>query len=136
MKKMILQILCLAIVTSIATTVLAAQHQPAAKTTFFCFGNEPFWSIHIKPTEIIYELAGSPKTKLQFVKPSKALGMKPDFVKVYRTHTLQKKVPVTVVMTWNEKGCSDGMSDQDHQYDVVVLFPKDVLSGCCNRKNS
>ena len=32
MKRTLLQILCLAIITSIATTVLATQHQPKTKT--------------------------------------------------------------------------------------------------------
>lgn len=98
---------------------------------FVCHGTEPFWRLDISPEKIVYNEMSLGNVPMQTVTPRAAEGHAKDYVLVYQTAALMSNQPVSLVLHRDEGGCSDGMSDQSFEYDVTVIFPKRVMTGCC-----
>jgi uncharacterized membrane protein len=94
--------------------------------TFNCFGTEPFWGVSLEPHEGEYDDTES-KTRLttERVQPATARL----FPLLYRlTDDKGQKYQATVShQTW----CSDGMSEYDYSFQVLLTNQNDFQQGCC-----
>ncbi|KTD25423.1 Uncharacterised protein [Legionella lansingensis] len=54
---------------------------------------------------------------------------------VFETYALKSKNKAALVVKKNTSGCSDGMSDKQYPYDVVLILQDRVLSGCCEKND-
>jgi len=129
-----------AILLSLTTTIFAADQQSKPtknviyKIThpFRCSGKKPNWSLNMNDNAFRYQAPGSTDIKMKAVRPKHAEGMKVGFLRVYETQIQNRYKSVTIIVKDNPEGCTDGMSDENHGYDAVVILPNKVLSGCCD----
>lgn len=94
--------------------------------TFACSGTEPFWGVSLGPSEGEYS-DPEQKTRLvtERVQPSTARL----FPLLYRLKDAAgRKYQATISrQTW----CSDGMSDHDFAFEVLLFSDEDFQQGCC-----
>lgn len=100
---------------------------------FKCAGTEPFWSLDMSDKEFKYHSPEPVDLMMNPVKPRGAQGMKDSYLRVYETTIQDNNKPVTIIVKDNPNGCTDGMSDENHGYDAIVILPDRVVSGCCDR---
>lgn len=94
-----------------------------ADTIFTGFGTEPFWSVYvINNSKIVFHPADELDTELPFVTPV----FMDDHTKKYKSSTATDSLELTII----KKNCSDGMSDETHSYEVILLINKTRYSGC------
>ncbi|MGM3306628.1 COG3650 family protein [Anabaena sp. WFMT] len=97
---------------------------------FIASGTEPFWSVTVGKSGIIY---ASPEMKQQtfpYTKPLKAEGRPTDVVRVYRFRDRENNILILKKVS----SCSDGMSDINYPYSAVFILGNKVLEGCAVKK--
>jgi uncharacterized membrane protein len=104
----------------------------AQQKYFSCRGNEPFWNMTIKSENTTYKQIDGTDLSMPTVQPLTARGHIRDYILVYKTKLKKNDEKVTLVLTRNHQGCSDGMSDKKSPYNVVVIFQDKVMAGCCD----
>jgi uncharacterized membrane protein len=94
--------------------------------TFNCFGSEPFWGLTLGPKDGNYE---DPETKSALTTDRVQAATARKFPLLYRmTDAKGQKLMATVSrQTW----CSDGMSDYDHAFQVLLSRDVEFMEGCC-----
>jgi uncharacterized membrane protein len=94
--------------------------------TFNCFGTEPFWGLTLGPKDGNYE---DPETKTPLTTDRVQAATARKFPLLYRmTDAKGQKLMATVShQTW----CSDGMSDTDHAFQVLLSRDVEFMEGCC-----
>ena len=93
-------------------------------------GNEPFWSITVSTTGILYK---TPETQIRFpyVKPLQAIGRVNGSTLVYPLRKGNQQG--TLVLQKLTSGfCNDTMSDNRYPYSATVIIDNTVLSGCAS----
>ncbi|OGT52815.1 MAG: hypothetical protein A3F17_05340 [Gammaproteobacteria bacterium RIFCSPHIGHO2_12_FULL_41_15] len=145
MKSTTLMVACWTLLSWLAMApwsplALAHTQQPALPSQgtdilpFHCFGTEPFWTLDICSTQFRYHTPEPFNRLLAIVKPRHVKGMKSSYLQVYETHfTRSKSQRVSIIIKDNPQGCTDGMSEELHEYDAIVIMPDQVLAGCCNK---
>lgn len=92
-------------------------------------GTEPFWSVTVNKSGIVYSSPSDKKQTFPYVTPLSAAGRTPETVRVYRlqsgNHTLVIK---------KQSACSDGMSDKEYPYSATFIMNNTVLDGCAESK--
>jgi uncharacterized membrane protein len=92
-------------------------------------GTEPFWSVTVNKSSIVYSSPSDKKQTFPYVTPLSAAGRTPETVRVYRllsgNHTLVIK---------KQSACSDGMSDKEYPYSATFIMNNTVLDGCAESK--
>jgi uncharacterized membrane protein len=102
-----------------------------------CQGTKPFWRLEITNTEMSFEdgnkVSGYSDFELKSVKPRVAAGAPPDAVRIYETKTGGKHgIQVTIIVQKREETkCADNLSDPIYPYDVILITPRTVFTGCC-----
>ncbi len=92
-------------------------------TIFTGFGTEPFWSVYvIKDSKIVFHPADGPDVEMSY-----AIPLAPDSITTkYNTGNGSTTMELTIV----KKNCSDGMSEETHQYQITLIMNKTKYSGC------
>ena len=99
----------------------AADPGAAFRVDFSARGNEPFWRVDIKGTDIILTRPGAP--------PASATNAGLAATDDQAVWTAQAgATPVTVTVTKGD--CSDGMSDLKYGYAARVVWGAETLEGC------
>ncbi|MFB2738088.1 COG3650 family protein [Umezakia sp. BLCC-F208] len=112
-----------------ANQVISRNHTTEDKA-FRAFGTEPFWSVDVRPSGVIYSsLAREEKQNFPYVKPLTADGRTPDTVQVYRLGN--EKTSMLIIREFDS--CSDGMSDKLHPYSALFVQGDMVLEGCARK---
>lgn len=94
--------------------------------TFRCSGTEPFWGVTLGPNGGEYSTPES-RTKLTMDRVQPAVGR--PFPLLYRlTDAKGRKVRATVS---HQNWCSDGMSDYDYTFQVLLSDDDNLHEGCC-----
>ncbi|MDB9340573.1 MULTISPECIES: COG3650 family protein [Cyanophyceae] len=100
------------------------------KPEFRALGTEPFWSVDVSQTEIVYSSLGTDeKLTFPYVSPLSADGRTPDTVRVYRLGDKDN----TMLIIRKADNCSDGMSDNLYPYSALFIRGDMVLEGCANK---
>ena len=108
---------------------ISSNHTPQNEE-FRVFGNEPFWSVNVSPSEIVYSsLATDDKQTFPYVEPLSADGRRLETVRVYRLGDEGN----TLLIIRKVDGCSDTMSDDLHPYSALFIQDDLVLEGCANK---
>ncbi|TVP65469.1 MAG: hypothetical protein EA343_03235 [Nodularia sp. (in: Bacteria)] len=109
-----------------------SSNQTTENAKFQAFGNEPFWTVDVSPSEIAYSsLATDEKLTFPYVKPLSADGRLPETVRVYQLEDGNN----TMLIIRKSKGCSDTMSDGLHPYSSLFIRGDMVLEGCAHKLN-
>jgi len=96
---------------------------PAGDTLFTGFGNEPFWAVYvIENTKIVFHPMDGNDVEVPFVAPAT--------VDSLTSRYASASVNADLVLIVTKKNCSDGMSDETHQYAVDLTVNKIHYSGC------
>ncbi|WP_414549042.1 COG3650 family protein [Anabaena sp. CCY 0017] len=112
------------------TNQVVSSNPTTEKQEFQAFGNEPFWSVKVSPSEIVYSsLATDEKLTFPYVTPLAADGRFPDTVRVYRLGDEGN----TILIIRKSNGCSDTMSDNLHPYSSLFIRGDMVLEGCARK---
>jgi len=110
---------------------LAASPASAQQGALNCGGTEPFWGVTHTGAAMWYHSPEVARLELVPVRARNADGRPPDIVRVYQTRRADGRGEVILVVTRNERSCSDGMSDRRYPYDAVYIAGDRVLYGCC-----
>ncbi|HEV7782687.1 MAG TPA: hypothetical protein VGO58_15540 [Chitinophagaceae bacterium] len=107
-----------------AQTIKRMPETPAIPDTVFTgFGNEPFWSVYvIKDSKIVFHPADDPDTEVPYVTATTPANNITQYISVSEN--------ISIELTIAKKGCSDGMSETIHPYEVSLLVNKIKYSGC------
>jgi uncharacterized membrane protein len=122
---------------TLGTLCLSAPRAAAAADDVTCTGTEPFWKLEISEGEFYLQdgnkVSGYAELELKVGKPRHASGAEPDAVRVYETTTGGKNGKPVIAIVQKREGskCSDGISDPVFPYDVVLITPRSVFTGCC-----
>ena len=97
--------------------------QPTVPDTIFTgFGTEPFWSLYVvKGSKIIFHPADGPDVEVPFVEATTV-----NNATRYKSSSADASVELSIV----KKECSDGMSDEEHAYRVILVVNKEEYTGC------
>lgn len=97
--------------------------------TFHCFGTEPFWGISLSPKESELSDPDQKATlKVERVQPALARY----FPLLYRLRN-DKGQTLRATVT-HQQWCSDGMSDYDYAFQVLLSDEENLYDGCCTLK--
>ena len=92
-----------------------------------CAGTEPFWSANVSPEAVSLQMLDGPGVAGDVEWSSPAPGRPNDFIIGFSA------TPLTGVLT--KESCSDGMSDIDHPWSLVLINRSGegphVVEGCC-----
>jgi uncharacterized membrane protein len=134
-KKLIIRISLLALIAVLLVSYpsFANNTQIAAEVAqveeINSSGTEPFWSVTVNKSGIVYSSPSAKKQTFPYVTPLSAAGRTPDTVRVYRlrggNHTLVIK---------KQSACSNGMSDKEYPYSATFIMNNTVLDGCAESK--
>ncbi|MFQ4145421.1 hypothetical protein [Chlorogloeopsis sp. ULAP02] len=97
---------------------------------FISRGTEPFWSVTVSKSGIVYSSLDTRKLTFPYVAPLTATGRPTDLVRVYRL----KGKDNNILMIKKVDSCSDGMSDNNYPYSATLVLGDRVLEGCAQRK--
>jgi len=96
------------------------------KATFDCFGTEPFWGVPLGPKE--GELS-DPESKTALTIDQIQPAMARAFPLVYRMKNAKgQSLRATVT---HQTYCTDGMSDYDYAFEVLLTDDEVFHQGCC-----
>jgi len=104
--------------------------QTAKSEEFIARGTEPFWSVIVSKTGIVYSSPDVKKQTFSYVAPLKAEARPADLLRIYR---LQGKGN-NILIIKKVDACSDGMSDKEYPYSAIFLLGNKVLEGCAEKK--
>ncbi|WP_414526491.1 COG3650 family protein [Nodularia chucula] len=97
---------------------------------FRAFGTEPFWSVDVSSSGIVYSSLGrDQKEDFPYVEPLGADGRFLETVRVYRLGEANN----TMLIIRKANNCSDGMSDNLYPYSALFIQGDMVLEGCANK---
>lgn len=108
---------------------VADEPQDLKDQTFLCAGTEPFWGVTLSPAE--GELS-DPDTKTKLVTERVQPSMARLFPLLYRLRN-EKGQSVRATVT-HQQWCSDGMSDYDYAFQVLLSDDENFFEGCCRLK--
>lgn len=97
-----------------------------------CNGTEPFWMLSLTPGRGEYHPMEGEDRTFTLSSPRHAAGR----TDVWTLHGSDNSTGRPVVITLHRTGqCSDGMSDFDYDYEIILapLGPQ-PLAGCCGRQ--
>ena len=99
---------------------------------FQAFGTEPFWSLKVSHTGIVYySFERGEKQTFPYVIPLSADGRLPDMVRVYKLQNNSN----TMLIIRTVDACSDGMSDNLYPYSALFIQRDMVLEGCAEKSS-
>jgi uncharacterized membrane protein len=137
MKKLILCTVLLGLTSCVPANSsnnnnqLISDNHTSENQEFRVFGTEPFWSVEVSPSGIVYNSLAEPDQKQTFpyVTPLSADGRLPDTVRVYRLGEQNN----TLLIIRKVDNCSDGMSDNLYPYSGLFIQGDMVLEGCADK---
>lgn len=103
---------------------------PANVEEFIVRGTEPFWSVSVSRSGIVYSAPETNNRRYPYTAPITASSRPNDLVRVYR---LNGK-PNGLLVLKKVSACSDGMSDRVYPYDATLILGNQVLEGCAEKK--
>jgi len=99
--------------------------------TLNCIGTEPFWSLDLKDSTVIFEDIDSIKTNFKLEKAEVSRNHTNRWFITATANKPEESLSISLIKT---NMCSDDMSDFNYEYDMTTLINgTQVFSGCCNR---
>ena len=112
-----------------STTPLVAQTR-ANLEEFIVRGNEPFWSVTISRSGIIYSTPETNNRRYPYTAPITAAGRPADLIRVYRLNGQ----PSGMLVIKKADACSDTMSDIVYPYNATLILGNRVWEGCAQKR--
>jgi uncharacterized membrane protein len=99
-----------------------------------CIGTEPFWSLEIAKGEASFTTPEGERWLWTAQPWRNAAGHQPGQRFVIQLDTLGQEASGWAAVSRPQQSCSDGMSNLEYPYDLIIATPtKRVLGGCCAR---
>lgn len=119
---------------ALATLALSALLAPAAladasKVTS-CVGTEPFWGLTIDAKKVTFRTADGLTRTIDNKGARPAFGHTTGYIALYQGKVKEEAGRFLNAII-REEQCSDGMSDEDYPYSVLVLSGTELYAGCC-----
>lgn len=95
-----------------------------------CVGTEPFWSLKITPQKLSFDRLGFGTMTIANGGPRAAEGQMIESLALYQGR-LQEDSRRFMNVIISPRSCSDGMSDTDYPFEVLVLSGSSLFRGCC-----
>jgi len=102
---------------------------PAKVEEFTAVGTEPFWSVTVSRSGLVYSTPDAKNRKYPYTAPIAASNRPIDFVRVYKLNG-----QTSGLLVIKKGNCSDGMSDKVYPYDATVILGNQVREGCAYKK--
>jgi uncharacterized membrane protein len=102
---------------------------PAKVEEFTAVGTEPFWSLTISRSGLVYSTPDTKSRKYPYVAPTAASNRPLDLLRVYKL-----KGQTSGLLVIKKGNCSDGMSDKVYPYDATLILGNQVREGCAYKK--
>jgi uncharacterized membrane protein len=123
---------------ALATLAFAGLFAPAAladaSKVKSCSGTEPFWGLKIDAKKIAFENAVGLERSIDNKGARGAIGSRPSYIALYQGKVKEQPGRYLNIIIKAET-CSDGMSDVDHPFSVLVLSGTELYTGCCRAGN-
>jgi uncharacterized membrane protein len=116
--------------TALALSTSVALASASAQEVTSCGGTEPFWDLDIGPKQIQLRELGDRTMTMASRPAGTARGYTADFLALYQGKVIEEEGRYMNVMI-KRASCSDGMSDIDYPFEVLVLSGTELLRGCC-----
>ncbi|WP_338814677.1 hypothetical protein V9L05_05405 [Bernardetia sp. Wsw4-3y2] len=100
------------------------------KVLFKSFGTEPFWSLEVRKSGILFSNSGIDSTLFAYKEPIAATARPVEYFMTYFLEDQDGKPAQLVVKKGEECPCSDGMSDKDYSYHAFFLYDNQMFEGC------
>ena len=100
-----------------------------AEARFCCLGNEPGWSVEIRPDSIVY-VGDYGDTRASFAHVAPRLG---DGLWYYEAGASPPEGRARLTVLIVREPCNDGMSDQAYDYRVHLTYDLKAYFGCARR---
>ena len=115
-------------------TPVAPHEEREAGFALACSGTEPFWSLRIADGEAQFDRMDGERETWQAGAWNPAGGRWGTFA--VRLDVPSGEQPGHAAIQRDFRFCSDGMSEFQYPYDVLLITPDEtVLSGCCRRRH-
>jgi len=113
---------------TVKETVQMPEQPVLPDTIFHALGTEPFWSVYvIRDSKIVFHPAEGADVEVPWVNGL----ITPDTrTREYNSSGNGNSIELKII----KKDCSDGMSEQVHSYEVMLVVNKTKYSGCGNDK--
>lgn len=117
--------------TSSSTTSTTTTTTTSPVNSFSCAGVTPAWNLSVSKNLITYASTKDPNAKLRGVIATVPMGDTTGNLQAFTTKDSNNK-NVTILINRNASGCVNGQPGQSYNYDAFIVFPHQVLVGCCN----
>ena len=104
------------------------------KTLFMCSGTEPFWNAEVTGTMVKFHLMAEDSVIFSYSEILKAQGVGPDYIRIFKLENDKVKPAYLIIKQTEKCKCSDGMSDNEYEYESILIMDKIIYSGCANKK--
>ena len=100
------------------------------KILYSCGGTEPFWDAWVTDSEVLFTLMGQDSVVFRYSDKLKAEGLQSDYIMIFKLEN-DKVKPVYLIIKKTEKcKCTDGMSDNEYEYESYFIKDKITYFGC------
>jgi uncharacterized membrane protein len=121
---------------SFVVNAACAENSDKTATNFSsleCVGTEPFWSLDLKGSVVIFEDLDSVHGEFELSKVITSSNHTNRWLLLARN---SESSNMSIALNKTDQ-CSDDMSDFSYEYEVMIVTPEEKLfSGCCNRIRS
>lgn len=117
--------------STMTTTSSTTSTSTTSATSFVCMGNTPNWNLNVSKDLITYSSSKNPNVKIKGVLMTRPMGDTTGNLQVFTAKDNNNR-NVTILINRNAAGCVNGAPGQSYGYDAFIVFPTQVVVGCCN----
>lgn len=98
---------------------------------YTCTGVNPDWNLTVSKNLTTYSSSKDPSVKIRAVNMTAPMGDATGNIQTFTAKDNNNR-NVTIIINKNATSCSNAPSGQSYSYDAFIVFPNQVLVGCCN----
>jgi uncharacterized membrane protein len=111
-----------------------ASGEPESDFNLRCVGTEPFWSLDLTTGQAIFLGPEGLSIKWRASHWRQAAGFGPGHRFAIELGSAEHSHEGWAAVSRAQQFCTDGMSDFEYPYDVIITIPRgDIMGGCCAR---
>jgi len=109
--------------------------EPESDFNLRCVGTEPFWSFDLTAGQAIFTGPEGERLMWRASPWRQATGFGPGQRFAIELGSAEHSHEGWVAVSRAQQFCTDGMSDLEYPYDVIITIPRgDIIGGCCARR--
>jgi uncharacterized membrane protein len=109
--------------------------EPESNFSLRCVGTEPFWSLDLTAGQAIFTGLEGEQLRWRASPWRQVVGFGPGQRFTIGLGSTEDAHEGWLAVSRAQQFCTDGMSDLEYPYDVIMTIPRgDILGGCCARR--